>query len=139
MQALPTSNVLWARVFQPVTHTQALQPIVIRQTSSKLQAITSNTMQATSTEQHQQLPATYKRLVAKRTASCFSEVAEVEEVPVPSPGENEASNNAQTVELMPLKSAHLNLRIPSMHRAVACDAHVQHIYAAMAVNCDCLA
>lgn len=35
------------------------------------------------------LPATYKRLVAKRVGTCFSEVAELEEVPVPQPGPNE--------------------------------------------------
>lgn len=39
----------------------------------------------------QQLPATYKRLVAKRTGDCFKDVAEVEEVPMPQLGPNEAS------------------------------------------------
>lgn len=37
----------------------------------------------------QQLPAVYKRLVAKRTGTSFTDVAEVEEVPLPKPGPNE--------------------------------------------------
>jgi hypothetical protein len=40
-------------------------------------------------EQQQQLPAVYKRLVAKRTGDSFSAVAEVEEAPMPQPGPNE--------------------------------------------------
>lgn len=42
----------------------------------------------------QQLPAEYKRLVAKRTGASFAEVAEVEQVPLPQPGPKEVQCTA---------------------------------------------
>lgn len=49
----------------------------------------STTAEMTLTGDQQQLPAVYKRLVAKRTGASFADVAEVEETPVPHPGPNE--------------------------------------------------
>jgi hypothetical protein len=57
-------------------------------------ASTSSEQQAAAEAQHhappQELPATYRRLVARRTGGSFREVAEVQEgVPLPEPQEGE--------------------------------------------------
>ncbi|WIA17998.1 hypothetical protein OEZ85_009485 [Tetradesmus obliquus] len=52
-------------------------------------ASSSSTAPAATVQHASKLPATYKRLVAKRTGKSFKEVAEVEEVPLPQPGDNE--------------------------------------------------
>jgi hypothetical protein len=54
-------------------------------------AASSSTAEMTVTGD-QQLPAVYKRLVAKRTGTTFTDVAEVEQVPLPVPGANEVVN-----------------------------------------------
>jgi hypothetical protein len=42
------------------------------------------------------LPATYRKLVAKRTGSSFRDVAEVVEAPLPVPGPNEVGCGGMT-------------------------------------------
>lgn len=58
-------------------------------TSQTSAAAGSATQMTVEQDTQQQPPAVYKRLVAKRTGGCFSEVAEVEEVPMLVPAENE--------------------------------------------------
>jgi hypothetical protein len=57
-------------------------------------ASTSGAAPAAAVQHAPKLPATYKRLVAKRTGKSFREVAEVEEVPLTQPGDNEVNIEA---------------------------------------------
>jgi hypothetical protein len=68
-------------------HIRKSQQLVIRAAAS------SSTAEMTVTGD-QQLPAVYKRLVAKRTGTSFTDVAEVEQVPLPVPGANEVLNSS---------------------------------------------
>lgn len=85
------------RLFLGQTQTlrQLHHPVCLEQHKSKLlrnlQASTSSTPATMVQDDHTtlQLPATYKRLVARRIGSSFAEVAEVQQENLPQPAPNE--------------------------------------------------
>jgi hypothetical protein len=68
-------------------HTSRL-PISHPTRHTRASAVSSSAPEMTASSD-QQLPAVYKRLVAKRTGASFADVAEVEQVPLPQPGPKE--------------------------------------------------
>lgn len=93
-------------------------------------AASSSTAEMTVTGD-QQLPAVYKRLVAKRTGNSFTDVAEVEEVPLPVPGANEVTDSFLHSGLRHLSCcsccpAHLLLVYPSAGSMLLQTACIQH-------------
>jgi hypothetical protein len=85
-------------------------------------ASTSGPAAAVAPQTALKLPATYKRLVAKRTGRSFREVAEVEEVPLPQPGDNEVGCLAELHLIHAAAaavSAHWLWLLRSAHKSVA--------------------